>query len=347
MKMNALGRTDMRVSRICLGTMTFGEQNTEADGFAQMDMAADHGVNFFDSAEMYSFPANPKTAGRSEEILGSWMKQRGNRSEMIVATKIVGPGLRFDHIRGGDLKHVRRNIKLAVEASLKRLQTDVIDLYQTHWPERPVNKFGLLDFPYAEPEGDWTPFEEVLEAMDEQVSLGNIRAYGLSNETPWGVMKMLQLAETNGLPRVASIQNAYNLLGRMFEVGLSEVAIRENCGLLAYSPLAFGALSGKYLGGKMPDGSRHKLFPDFQRYFHDNAVKAVAAYAALADQHDLTLSQMALAYVNSRPFVTSNIIGATTLEQLKSNLESENMDLNPEVISGIETIHESHSNPAP
>ncbi len=347
MHMNTLGRTGMRVSRICLGTMTFGNQNTEAEGFAQMDMAVDYGVNFFDTAEMYAFPARPETFGRSEEILGSWMKASGNRADMVVATKIVGPGLRFDHIRGGDLAHTPKNIARAIEASLKRLQTDVIDLYQTHWPERPVNKFGLLDFPYDQPEGDCVPVEDILGTMDEQVKIGNIKAYGVSNETPWGVMKLLQLAESKGLPRVASFQNAYNLLGRMVEVGLSEVALNEDCGLLAYSPLAFGALSEKYLDGQIPEGSRHQLFPDFQRYFHDNAVKATQAYANLANAHGLDLSQMALAYVTSRPFVTANIIGATTLEQLKSNLESEAMVLSEDVLSGIEVIHKAHSNPAP
>jgi aryl-alcohol dehydrogenase-like predicted oxidoreductase len=347
MQMNTLGRTGMRVSRICLGTMTFGEQNTEDEGHAQIDMAADHGVNFLDSAEMYSFPACAETYGRSEEIIGSWLKKPGNRDRMIVATKMVGPGPRFSHIREGDLTFSRGNIKRAVEASLKRLQTDVIDLYQTHWPERPVNKFGLLDHPYREPEGDWVPFEEVLDAMDEQVKAGNIRAYGVSNESPWGVMKMLQLADSKNLPRVASIQNAYSLINRMFEVGLSEVALREDCGLLAYSPLSFGALSGKYLDGNLPQGSRHRLFPDFMRYFHERAEKATERYVNLAREHSLDPVEMALVYVTTRPFVTSNIIGATTLEQLKTNLNSENLELGEEVLNGIEAIHKAHANPAP
>jgi len=347
MKMNYLGRTGLRVSRICLGTMTFGHQNTEQDGHAQLDMALDHGVNFIDTAEMYPFPASAETGGRSEEIIGSWLKKPGNREKVLVATKIVGPGGRFEHIRGGKLDLSRDSIKRAVEASLKRLQTDVIDLFQTHWPERPVNKFGLLDFPYDEPEGDWVAFEELLDAMDEQVKAGNIRAYGVSNETPWGIMKMLNLAESKGLPRVASVQNAYSLINRMFEVGLSEIAIRENCGLLAYSPLSFGVLTGKYQNGQLPEGSRHQLFPHFMRYFHDNAMQAADRYVALARDHGLDPAQMAIAYVNTRPFVTSNIIGATTLEQLKSNLDTENLILSEDVLNGIEAIHKDNSNPAP
>jgi len=347
MQMNNLGRTGMRVSRICLGTMTFGEQNTKAEGHAQLDMAVDHGVNFIDTAEMYSFPASAETYGCSEEIVGAWMKKPGNRKKVIIATKIVGPGARFDHIRGGKLDFSRTSIRRAVEDSLRRLQTDVIDLYQTHWPERPVNKFGLLDFPHEAPQGNWVAFDELLDAMNEQVRAGNIRAYGVSNETPWGVMKMLELSGSRDLPRVASIQNAYSLINRMFEVGLSEIALREECGLLAYSPLSFGALTGKYLDGGLPDGSRHKLFPDFMRYFHERAVKATAAYVALAHDHGLDPAQMAIAYVNSRPFVTSNIIGATTLKQLKSNLEAENLELGEDVLSGIEEIHKQHANPAP
>ncbi len=347
MKMNNLGRTGMRVSRICLGTMTFGEQNTEAEGHAQLDMAIDHGVNFIDTAEMYSFPASAETFGRSEEIVGTWMKKPGNREKVIVATKIVGPGSRFDHIRGGELDFSRASVRRAVEDSLRRLQTDVIDLYQTHWPERPVNKFGQLDFPHDEPEGDWVAFEELLEAMDDQVRAGNIRAYGVSNETPWGLMKMLAVSDTNNLPRIASIQNAYSLINRMFEVGLSEIALREDCGLLAYSPLSFGALTGKYLDGGLPNGSRHQLFPDFMRYFHERAVKATESYVTLARNHGLDPAQMAIAYVSTRPFVTSNIIGATSLEQLESNLDTENLVLSEDVLSGIEAIHNQHANPAP
>jgi len=347
MKMNDLGRTGLRVSRICLGTMTFGEQNTEKESHDQLDMAAERGVNFIDTAEMYPFPASAKTFGRSEQIVGTWLKKRGNRNKMVIASKIVGPGARFAHIRDGQQDFSRDSIRRAVEASLMRLQTNVIDLYQTHWPERPVNKFGLLDFPHDQPQGDWVPFEEVLGALDEQVKVGNIRAYGVSNESPWGVMKMLDLAEAKGLPRVASIQNAYSMINRMFEIGLSEIAVREDCGLLAYSPLAFGALTGKYLGGALPDGSRHKLFPDFKRYFHARAETVTKNYVALAREHGLDPAEMAIAYVKSRPFVTSTIIGATNLEQLTSNLNAEALSLSEDVLMAIEALHQAHSNPAP
>jgi len=347
MKMNKLGRTDISVSRICLGTMTFGEQNTERDGHDQLDLAVEYGVNFLDSAEMYSFPASAETYGRSEEIVGTWMKKKGSRDKIVIATKIVGPGPRFAHIRDGGLKFSKAHVKQAVEDSLRRLQTDYIDLYQTHWPERTANYFGKLDYEHDDNDDQWTPFEETLDAMDEQVRAGNIRAFGVSNETPWGLMAHLQLAETKGLPRAASIQNPYSLINRVFDVGHSEIAIREDCGLLAYSPLSFGVLSGKYLNGQVPEGSRHKLFPDFMRYFMPNGVRATEAYVALARKHGLEPAGMALAFVNSRRFLTSNIIGATTLEQLKSNLKSEELVLSDEILAEIQAIHQSHSNPAP
>ncbi len=346
MHLNELGRTGIKVSRICLGTMTFGEQNSKAEGHRQLDMAFDHGVNFLDTAEMYSFPSKPETQGSTEKIIGTWMKARKNRSVVIIATKITGPGSGLKYIRGGDLGFGRKQVSDAVELSLKRLGTDYIDLYQTHWPERPANYFGRLDYQHSE-SADFTPMEEQLDAFAEQVKAGKIRAFGVSNETAWGLMKFLEIADRTGLPRVASIQNPYSLICRTFEVGLSEVAIREDCGLLAYSPLAFGALSGKYLGGNEPKGSRHALFPEFGRYFKPDAVKATEKYVKLARDHDLEPSQMALAFVNSRRFLTSNIIGATTTEQLQSNLASEDMALSEDVVAGIEAIHAEHANPAP
>ena len=346
MKMNRLGRTDITVSRISLGTMTFGEQNTEAEGHAQMDMAIDHGVNFLDSAEMYAFPASAETYGRSEEIVGSWMKARGNRAEVVVATKIAGPGARFAHIRDGDLKFNRDHMVQAVEDSLRRLQTDYIDLYQTHWPERPANYFGKLGYEH-DTGTDFTPFDEVLEAMRTVQNAGKVRAFGVSNETPWAVMDLLRRADADGLPRMVTVQNPYSLINRSFEVGLAEIAIREDCGLFAYSPLGFGALSGKYLNGALPDGSRIKLFPNFQRNFTPRAVEATARYVALARDHGLDPAQMAIAFVNSRDFLTSTIIGATSLGQLATNLAAEEMVLAPEVLDAINAIHKDIPNPAP
>jgi len=346
MKMNKLGQTDISVSRICLGTMTYGEQNTEAEGHAQMDMAVDHGVNFLDSAEMYSFPAKAETYGRSEEVIGSWMKTRGNRDRVVVATKIAGPGARFQHIRDGNLKFNRTHMVQAVDDSLQRLQTDYIDLYQTHWPERPANYFGKLGYEH-DADAEFTPFDEVLEAMQTVKKTGKVRAFGVSNETPWAVMEMLRLSAAHDLPRMVTIQNPYSLINRSFEVGLGEIAIREDCGLFAYSPLGFGALTGKYLGGALPEGSRIKLFPNFQRNFTPRAVEATGRYVALARDHRLDPAQMALAFVNSRDFLTSNIIGATTMEQLAANLASEELTLAPEVLDGIDAIHKDIPNPAP
>ncbi len=286
MQMNELGRTGLKVSRLCLGTMTFGEQNTQAEGHRQLDMAFENGVNFIDTAEMYSFPGKPETQGATEKIIGAWMKAKANRSDVIVATKITGPGSGLKHVRGGRLGFTRENVAEAVDLSLQRLGTDYIDLYQTHWPERPANYFGKLDYVHDEA-ADLTPMEEQLDALAAQVKAGKVRAIGISNETPWGMMKFLEIAERAGLPRIASIQNPYNLICRTFEVGLSEIAIREDCGLLAYSPLAFGALTGKYLNGQKPDNSRHHLFPQFSRYFKPNGIKATESYMRLARDHGL------------------------------------------------------------
>lgn len=346
MQFNELGRTGIRVSRICMGTMTFGCQNSEAEAFRMLDMCVEHGVNFFDSAEMYAFPADPKTQGLSEQYLGNWLKARGNRDKMVVATKITGPGARFGHIRGGNLKFTRAQVAEAVDNSLKRLGTNYIDLYQTHWPERAANYFGKLGYAHDAADTDWTPITEVVDAMQAQIDAGKIRAFGLSNETPWGVLKHLEAASERA-SRVCAIQNPYSLLNRSFEVGLAEIAIREEVGLFAYSPLGFGALTGKYLGGARPEGSRLKLFPAFTRNFKPRGIEATERYVRLARNHGLEPAAMAIAFVNTRPFVTSNIIGATNEDQLSVNLSAEDLILSDEVLAGIEEIHNDIPNPAP
>ena len=340
-----LGRTDLKVSTIGLGTMTWGEQNTQDEAFAQIEYAKNAGINFIDTAEMYPVPPKADTYATTERYIGNWFKARGDRADWILASKIAGPGNGIDYIRDGQLKHNRTHIVQALDASLKRLQTDWIDLYQLHWPERPTNFFGQLDYKHQDVE--FTPLEETLEVLDEQVKAGKIRHIGLSNETPWGTMKFLQLAESRSWPRAVSIQNPYNLLNRSFEVGLAEVAIREQCGLLAYSPLAFGMLSGKYEGGARPAGARISLFSRFVRYTNPQAEAACSRYVALAREHGLDPAQMALAFVTAQPFVTSNIIGATSLEQLDSNLASAELKLSEEVLAGIEAIHKGQPNPAP
>jgi len=344
MKYNQLGRTGITVSRICLGTMTFGEQNVEEDAFRQLDRAVDAGVNFIDTAEMYPIPPRAETCGRTEEIVGRWINSRGNRNAIVLATKISGPG--WDHIRGGDGRFGRKQIREALDGNLRRLGTDHVDLYQLHWPDRKTNMFGRRGYTH-EDSASFTPLAEVLDALSEQVEAGKIRAVGVSNETPWGLMGFLGLAGNNGLPRIAGIQNPYSLLNRLFEVGLAEVAIREDCGLLAYSPLAMGTLSGKYLDGGKPPGARLTLFTHYQRYTKPPAIAATNAYVALARSNGLDPVQMALAYVNSRQFLTSTIIGATTIEQLESNLAAEDLTLDREVVDGIEAIHENNPDPAP
>ncbi|MGE8496205.1 MAG: NADP(H)-dependent aldo-keto reductase [Pseudomonas sp.] len=345
MNYRTLGRTDLNVSALCLGTMTWGEQNVASEAFAQIERAKAYGINFIDTAEMYPVPPRAETYSKTEQIIGEYFKTRGDRADWILATKIAGPGNGITHIRDGQLKFNRQHIVAALDASLKRLQTDWIDLYQMHWPERPTNFFGQLG--YRHQETDFTPLEETLSVLEEQVKAGKIRHIGLSNETPWGAMKFLQLAESRGLPRAVSIQNPYNLLNRSFEVGLAEVAIREQCGLLAYSPLAFGMLSGKYEGGARPANARISLFSRFTRYTNPQTESACSQYVALARQHGLDPAQMALAFVTAQPFVTSNIIGATTLEQLESNLTSSELTLSEEVLAGIEAIHKAQPNPAP
>ena len=336
MKYDNLGNTDLKVSKICLGTMTWGEQNTQSEAFEQLDYALDQGVNFIDTAEMYSVPARPETYGSTEKIIGNWINKRGKRDDFILATKAAGPAPMTKHIRGG-ANFSRQQLKDAVDSSLQRLQTDYIDLYQLHWPERPTNFFASINYVHVSDETGHD-FREVLETLQEIIKSGKIRYVGLSNETPWGVSKYLQLSEQHGLPRMVSIQNPYHLLNRSYEVGLAEMSIRDQIGLLAYSPLAFGALTGKYLNG-MPENSRMKLFPNFKRYTERKARKAVQSYVDIANEAGVSPTHLSLAYVNSRPFLTSNIIGATTMEQLKENISSIDVELSQEVIEKIDVVH--------
>ncbi len=346
MEYRELGNTGIDVSVICLGTMTYGEQNTEAEAFEQMDYALSAGINFFDTAELYAIPARAETYGRTEEIVGNWLHARKNRDKIILASKIAGPGEGWvDHIRGGKTRYSRAHIEAALNGSLQRLKTDYLDLYQLHWPERKTNFFGRLGY---DPKADsFTPIEETLGVLADLVQVGKIRHIGLSNETPWGVMQFLMAADKLGLPRIVSIQNPYNLLNRSYEVGLAEISWREQCGLLAYSPLGFGVLSGKYLHGASPAGARLTLYPDYTRYSSPQALSATEKYVELAKAHDLHPTQMALAYVNSRHFLTSTIIGATSMEQLKINIGSIEVHLADETLDEIEAIHTQHPNPSP
>ena len=345
MQTRKLGNTDIEVSLICLGTMTWGEQNTEAEAFEQLDCATGAGVNFIDTAEMYPVPPRAETQGRTEQYLGNWLARRGRRDDLVIASKVAGPGNGLDYLRNGP-RLTRDHIREACEASLKRLQTDYIDLYQVHWPDRSTNFFGKLGYQH-DPEETFTPLEETLGALDELVREGKVRQVGLSNETPWGTMEYLRLARENGWPRAVSIQNPYNLLNRSFEVGMAEVAHREQVGLLAYSPLAFGMLSGKYLGETWPEKGRLTLYERFSRYTSDRAMAATRAYAELARAHGLSTTELALAYVNSRSFVTSNIIGATTMAQLKENIGSAAITLAPDVLEAIEALHVEFTYPCP
>jgi len=345
MQYRRLGRTDLSVSALCLGTMTWGVQNSEAEGHAQMDYALEKGVNFWDTAEMYPIPPTEERFGNTERIIGTWFKSRGKRDRVILASKVIGPDNRFKNIRDGSNRLTRANILAALEGSLKRLGTDYIDLYQLHWPERSVNVFGRLY--YAHREEDFTPFEEVLGVLDDAVKEGKIRHVGLSNETAWGAMRWLDLAERGLGPRMVSIQNCYHLLNRGFEVGLAEVAIREQCELLAFSPLAMGTLSGKYLNGARPEGARMTLFPHFARYMAPRAQEAIAAHVALARKYGLDPAQMALAWINGRDFVTATIIGATNMDQLKSNIASIDVTLPPELVKEIEELHKTYTIPVP
>lgn len=346
MQFRPLGRTGLNVSLICLGTMTWGRQNTEAEAHAQLDYALGRGVNFIDAAEMYPVPPGQETHGRTEQFIGTWLKQRKDRDRIVLATKVAARGRDFEWLRGGPRLDAR-NINQAIDASLQRLQTDYVDLYQLHWPERRTNTFGQLGYRHDAADDGGVPIEETLEALQGLVKSGKVRHVGISNETPWGFMNYLHLAQTRNLPRVASIQNAYNLLNRSFEIGNAEIAIREQVGLLAYSPLAMATLTGKYLDGARPAGARMTLFTRFQRYSGAHAQPAIAAYVELARQHGIDPGQMALAFVNSRQFVTSSIVGATTVEQLRSNIDSVDVTLPDEVLKGIEDIYRRVGSPCP
>lgn len=346
MKYNTLGSSNLSVSQICLGTMTWGEQNTESEAHEQMDYAVNEGVNFFDAAEMYPVPPRPETQGATERFMGSWLKENKNRHKIVVATKVVGPDDGFIHIRGEMPRLNKDHIHRAVEASLERLQTDYIDLYQVHWPERTTNYFGQLGYHHTE-DKDAVAIEETLEVLHGLVRSGKVRFIGISNETPWGMMEYLKLAETKKYTHIVSIQNPYNLLNRTFEVGLAECAIREECGLLAYSPLAFGMLSGKYIGGTKPPRARLTLFSRFQRYTNPLGQAATERYVSIARRHGISPAKMSLAFIRQQPFVTSTIIGATTQQQLKENIDSAEMILDEDVIKEIDAVHQDIPNPCP
>ena len=345
MKYTKIPQTDIKVSKICLGTMTYGQQNTESEAHEQLNYAIDQGVNFIDTAEMYSIPGKKETQGSTERYIGSWLKDQ-KREDLVVATKITGPMPYFNYIRP-NLGFSKEVLHDALNKSLERLQTEYVDIYQLHWPERSVNFFGQRNFKH-DPDEKWQDnFKEIIEALDGLVKEGKIRHYGVSNESSWGVMRQVSESKNHGLTTCKTIQNPYSLLNRTFEINLAEVSLREQIGLLAYSPLAFGVLSGKYLDGKMPENSRLKLFPAYSRYSNPQALKLTALYAELAKQHNLSLTELSLAFVNQRPFVTGNIIGATTMEQLKENIGSIDVTLSDEILNEIDRIQELQPNPAP
>ncbi len=347
MKYNQLGQTELRVSELCLGTMTFGEQNTEQQGHDQLDRALDYGINFIDTAEMYAIPPRAETFGQTETIIGRWFRARKNRDRVVLATKVIGKADDFmPYVRGGMTRLNKHNIELALNDSLMRLNTDVIDLYQIHWPDRNTNFFGRLGYQH-QPDDSAASIEETLSVLNTLVASGKVRAIGVSNETAWGAMEYIRLSGEGVGPRIASIQNPYNLLNRSYEVALAEVSHQETVGLLAYSPLAFGVLSGKYLANQQPDQARLTLFPSYQRYSNTVALKATKAYVDLAKEAGLVPSQMALAYVNSRSFVAATIIGATTLAQLQENIASTEVHLSDDVIAEIDAIHQRWPNPCP
>jgi aryl-alcohol dehydrogenase-like predicted oxidoreductase len=346
MNMRRLGRTEMSISAICLGSMTWGEQNTETEAFEQLDHARAAGINFIDTAEMYPTAPRAETFGRTEQIIGNWLAGRGGRDKTVIASKVTGPGPRFPYMRDGKPRLNRTHVTAAIEASLKRLRTDYIDLYQLHWPDRGGGSFGTLGYKH-DPQAEETPIEETLAVLDDLVRAGKVRTIGVSNERPWGVMRFLGLAEAGRGPRIVSIQNPYSLLNRSFETSLAEVATRESCSLLAYAPLGAGTLTGKYLNGQRPAGARRTLWPDNLRYQGEHADAAVAAYVDLARASGLDPAQMALAFVLSRPFVTSAIIGATTMAQLRNSIAAAQVTLPPDVLAGIESIHRLHTYPCP
>ena len=342
MKYTTIPNTNIEVSKICLGSMTWGNQNTEAEGHEQMDFALDQGVNFIDTAELYPVPATAEISGRTSKIIGTWLKKRSNRDKVVIASKIAGGGDYTAHIRTTGFSPGA--IKDAIDLELERLQTDYIDVYQLHWPERDTNRFGVRDFKLDE---SWKDnFNEILHSLDKEVKAGRIRQIGISNENSWGTMRYLEESKNHNLPRVVTIQNAYSLLTRTFETDLAEVSLRENVGLLAYSPMAFGVLSGKYIQGNARDNARLKLFPRFARYSGEQATNATKKYLKIAEDNNLSLAQMSLAFVNQQPFVTSTIIGATNMNQLKDNIESIDLVLSDEILSQIDEVHNAIPNPA-
>ncbi len=340
-----LGNSELKVSTICLGTMTWGEQNTEDEAFNQMDYSLDKGVNFWDTAELYAVPPRAETFGHTEIIIGNWFEKTKKRDKVILATKVAGPARNY--LRGGENSFVGKNLETALNDSLKRLKTDYIDLYQLHWPERSTNTFGRREFTINKNEGNWNDFEDILQALKKFIKSGKIRHIGLSNETPYGLSKYLELSKHKNLPRMVSVQNPYSLVNRTYEVWMSEISIREKCGLLVYYPLASGALSGKYRGGQMPKNARITLFKGWERMINPLAMRAYDEYYKLANESNITMVQLAQAFVNSRPFVTSNIIGATTMDQLKENISSINIELTEEILEKINITHNNNPNPAP
>lgn len=348
MKFNKLGQTDIDVSLICLGTMTFGEQNTEAEAFEQMDVAHAAGVNFFDTAELYAVPPRAETYGRTEEIIGSWFQKTGKRKDIVLASKVVGAAGHLPWIRSGNARLNRAQINEALDGSLKRLQTDYIDLYQIHWPQRPVNTFGKLGYDQFSVSGrEADVILETLQTLGDAVQAGKVRHIGVSNETPWGVMQYLQLAAANDLPRIQSIQNPYSFLNRSFEVGLAEMAMQEKTGLLAYAPLAAGTLTGKYLDGQVPAGSRRAVDNRVSRYDRKGVDDIVRGYIDIALRYGMDIAVMSHAFVNTRPFLTANIIGATKVDHIKTALASLDVTLPPELIAYVEALHSRHPIPCP
>ena len=345
MKYTTIPNTDIKVSKICLGTMTFGQQNSEKEAHEQLNYAVEQGINFIDTAEMYSVPAHAATQGSTERYIGTWLKNQ-KRENLVVASKVAGPNESFKYIRE-NLGFSKEAIEDALTKSLMRLQTDYLDLYQLHWPDRTMNFFGQRNFTHNFKEKWQDNIQEVIETLDNLVKEGKIRNYGVSNESSWGVMRHLNESSQNNLTRCKTIQNPYSLLNRTFEINLAEVSMREKVGLLAYSPLGFGVLSGKYLNNQLPEKSRIKLFPQYNRYSSKQAVFLTQKYADLAKELNISLVQLALAFVNQRPFLTSNIIGATTLEQLKENIESIHVELSEDTLLEIDRIQELQPNPAP
>jgi len=345
MNFKKLGNTELKVSTICLGTMTWGEQNTQKDAFEQMNYALDCEINFFDAAEIYPSPCRKETYGKTERIIGNWFNQKKNRDKVILTSKIAGPGLSW--VRNGDQNFSEQKIKKSLEDSLQRLRTDYIDLYQLHWPERKTNFFGRLNYKYTE-EDSWNKFEKVLIALEKFIKQGKIRYVGLSNETPWGLSKFLEISKIKKLPRMMSVQNPYSLLCRTYEIGLSEISIREKSGLLAYSPLAGGFLTGKYRNNNFPENSRQKLFADYYtRYSNPNASLVIEKYYNIAKKFGLNFAQMSIKFCEIQKFLTSVIIGATTMEQLKINIESVSVNLEEEILKEINNVQIKYPNPCP